>query len=385
MTAGSVAAGTPAAAASAQRDLRWQGRMVRVTSPAPSEVWAEAARSDPAAMPFHTPAWRDCVVSGAGWRDASRLYELPGGRQLILMLASRRGAGGMLPVAASWPSGWGAGGILAAGGLRPEEAALVGADLRRGQELSVAVRPGFAAAPAWQGAVPASFTIPRAVHVAQFAGSFTDFTASLGRRQRQQLRSAERHADAAGVVITSGNSPELVQALYDVYLRWIGWRARERKMPAAVAQWRGRRAEPLAKFATVAATLAGDCRIQVAWWEGRPVGAEISLFASGSAVGWRCFTDRTVPARFRLTELLVAGSLRYACETGCRYLEMGESVGRSELAGNKARMGGEQHAFAEYCFERLPLARARAAAGGQRKRAEDWIMGRSAAAREEGR
>src|SRR5205085_3075932 len=70
-------------------DMRWQGHPIRVTSPVPAGAWESVASADPSTMPFQTPAWRDCVCSGSHWRDASRLYELTGGRQLVLMAARR--------------------------------------------------------------------------------------------------------------------------------------------------------------------------------------------------------------------------------------------------------------------------------------------------------
>src|ERR1051326_6302905 len=75
-----------------QRELRWNGRPVRVTIPVPADVWARVAEQDPGTTPFQTPAWRGCVSRASGGQDASRLYETPDGRPLLLMMA-RRGAG----------------------------------------------------------------------------------------------------------------------------------------------------------------------------------------------------------------------------------------------------------------------------------------------------
>jgi hypothetical protein len=115
-------------------------------------------------------------------------------------------------------------------------------------------------------------------------------------RTRSSNRAAWRSLEQAGVVITRGNSPELVREFYQVYLQWIEWRARQRKMPAALARWRARQVEPFQKFATVASRLGADCQIWVASWDGRPVGTAINLYAGESAVGWRSFTDRSVPS-----------------------------------------------------------------------------------------
>ena len=96
------------------------------------------------------------------------------------------------------------------------------------------------------------------------------------------------------------------------------------------------------------------------WWRGGTAGPsarQSCTAAGGSAVGWRLFTDRSLPARFRLTEVLIEENLRYAC------------VGRVPLPGNGGirRQGepvGHQGALrrdeavrlAEYCYERIPLS-----------------------------
>jgi len=359
----------------AARDVRWDGHVARVTTPVPADVWEAVASADPSAMPFHTPVWRDCVCSASGWQDASRLYELPGGRQLILMMARRAALPSRLTVEASWPQGWGRGGVLAPGGVRPEEVAFICADITRGGALSTSLRPGFPVAPAWSAVDRCSFAIPRTVHVAHFDGSFENFWhASVGAKRRASIRNALRHVDRAGIVITSGNSPELVQAFYQVYLRWIEWRARQRKEPLALARWHAQRAEPLAKFGNVASRLGPGCRIWVAWCGEDPIAANMSLFAGDAAVGWRAFTDRSAPARFRLAEILTMEVMRHACESGCRYIDMGESVGRENLADVKVRLGGQEHSCDEYCFERLPLSPGRVAFQTLRGQAEDWLV-----------
>ncbi len=363
------------------RGIPLGGRAVRVISPAPAEIWEEVAAADPSATPFQWPAWRDCVCSSGKWQDASRLYELPGGRQVVLMLARRTAWPGRLAPAASWPPGWGTGGVIAPGGVRPEEVAMVRDDLAAGWNLSTAVRPGYAAAPDWALVDGSSFVIPRTVHVAEFDGSFDQYLLrSVTAKRRGILRTAQRHIERAGVVMTSGNSPELVQAFYDVYLRWIEWRAAQRHMPTALAVWKGQRAESYEKFATVASRLGPGCLIWVAWWEDRPIGAMMSLYAGKSAVGWRAFTDRsTAPARFRLFELMAVEALRHAQESGCRHIEMGESVGKSDLAEVKERLGGREMSSPEYCFQRLPVAQGRLAFQKYRGRAERWLLARTRA------
>ena len=361
------------------RELRWRGRAVRVTSPAPSRVWAEVAAADPGVMAFQTPAWRDCVVAGSRWRDASRLYETPDGRRLVLVMARRRVLPGVT-LAASWPSGWGCGGVIAPGGPSRDEIEMISADLARDRAVSLSVRPGFAAAAVWRDPPGDPFAIGRAVrvvHLDHSLGTFEEFWAkSAASRMRRAMRVARQHQADAGVTITHGNSPELLAACYRVYLNWITHRARQRHVPAPIARWQGRRAEPFSKFTAAAAALGEDCRIWVAWWEGRPVGATISLYAGRTAIGWRAFTDRSVPGRFRLFEVMALDALEHAYDSGSDYLEMGESVGREDLSRIKNRFGAEEHEFAEYCFERLPLQPGRMAGQRLRRRLEDKLLSR---------
>jgi predicted N-acyltransferase len=216
------------------------------------------------------------------------------------------------------------------------------------------------------------------VHVAYLGKSFEDYwVRSVPVKVRSNIRGARRHLERAGITITAGNTPELVRTFYGTYLDWIDWRARQRKVPLPLARSRARRAEPFAKFATVADKLGGDCHIQVAWQGTRAVGAAISLHTAGSAVGWRLYADRSLPARYRLTEVLIAESLRHACEAGCQYLEMGESGGRENLASIKSRYGGRAFPLAEYYHERIPLSPARAAFQSARKGAEDFVVART--------
>jgi Acetyltransferase (GNAT) domain len=357
--------------------MRWQGRPVRVTTPVPAEVWQSVASADPSTMPFQTSIWRDCVCAGSQWRDASRLYELPDGRRLVLM-AARRSIPGLPAVEASWPHGWGTGGVLAPGGVRPDEVDLVCADIAAQRVLSATVRPAFGAAPAWSQARHGTPAIARQVHVAYLEKPFEEYWEhAVPAKVRGNIRRAQRHLEQAGITITSGNTPELVRSFYDTYLTWIDWRARQRKVPLALARRQGRRAEPLAKFATVADKLGGGCLVQVAWQDAKAVGAAISLHTAGSAIGWRLYADRSLPARYRLTEVLIAESLRHACEAGCQYLEMGESGGKQDLASLKSRYGGQALPLAEYYYERVPLSPVRAAFSSARKRAEEFVVART--------
>lgn len=63
---------------------------VRVTSPAPRNVWNELLQADREALVFQSPAWTDALIASGGYADASRLYEFSGGRKLVLPMVRRK-------------------------------------------------------------------------------------------------------------------------------------------------------------------------------------------------------------------------------------------------------------------------------------------------------
>jgi hypothetical protein len=218
--------------------------------------------------------------------------------------------------------------------------------------------------------------VPRSVHVAHFSGDCFDgyWAKAVARKVRAAIRSSVSQQQDAGFTIAKGNTPQLVDDFYQVYLRWADWRASQRRIPRPLARWRASRLETFAKFAAVAAELGGHCHLSVAHWQGRPVGAVWCLRAGETAIGWRAYTDRTVPTRFRVFETLAAAAMRDAFEAGCRHFELGESAGQPGLAVIKERLGGREHLFAEYHFERLPLTAARLARHRVQGRAETWLL-----------
>ena len=365
------------------RDRRFtDGRHVLVTHPAPVAAWEEVLRADPTAMPFHTHRWLQSIEAATNWRDATRLYELPDGRRLILLMVRRGGVRGMPVIQASWPAGWGSGGILAPGGVRPYEVAAVVSDLA-GHAVSTRVRPAFGQTAAWANAGirvgSVCSTIHREVHLARLTGTYDDYLSTrLSKSMRSHLRRAARNQQAAGLTVESGNSPELARDFYAVYTTWLRRRATRRRIPAALALWRGRNAEPWERFLAVAENAGDDCRFSVASIAGRPVGGNVMLARGQIAVGWRAYSDHDVPGRLLISESLDMMDLEHAYERGCRYMELGESGGRQALANIKVRIGGFPHPFDEYRFERRSLTRLEAIYGASAT-ATDQLLTRTAA------
>ncbi|MEU4498693.1 GNAT family N-acetyltransferase [Streptomyces sp. NPDC023998] len=339
-------------------DVHIGGQVVQAVSPVPRATWAQVLAADPGAMAFHMPEWLDCICTVGGWQDASRLYLNGEGRQLVLPMVRRPARPGGLAVQSSFPPGWGTGGILAPGGVHPHEVDMVLADLLSDGALRTSLRPAFTTAEAWPGSAPGVVSVPRTIHVLDLDGGMDVlWTKRWSRNTRARLRSAERKAERAGLVIDSGDSPELVADFYELYLRWLERRARERHLPPAVVRNRGKRAEPLAKFQAVAASLPGVCRILVATLDGEPVAGTIVLLYGSVCVYWRGFSDMRTAGPLRVNQLLQLRSVEQACDVGCRYYEMGESGGVASLERFKANLGGRERRITEYRLERLPLTR----------------------------
>ena len=116
--------------------------LLRVTRPVPNDVWERVLASDPNALLTQSAAWLRGRCALGGHEDASRLYETPEGRLLVLPMVRRRGFGdGRLAVQSSHSEGWGIGGLLAAGGVTREDVALVVRDLATRPALQTLIRP----------------------------------------------------------------------------------------------------------------------------------------------------------------------------------------------------------------------------------------------------
>ena len=147
----------------AERNPRVHGlaehpRLRRVANGAQArQEWERAVRDRPDLAVTQLPAWLDCMF-GAGYHDATRLYESADGRRLVLPLARR----GQLPgmgMSASWPMYWEGGldngGLLSADGpVTADDVADVAQDLRRNPGLRTTVTPSIGDAAAWAAGVP---------------------------------------------------------------------------------------------------------------------------------------------------------------------------------------------------------------------------------------
>jgi hypothetical protein len=334
------------------------GRELRVVSPAPRRAWKDVLAQDESALVFQTPEWLDAVCRVAGWEDASRFYETPGGKALVLPLVRRRGVG-RPSQDASLPYNWGSAGLLAQGGLEAEDIGLVLDDLRMHGAASILVRPNSLLTGLWAEAAQQADIVRVAArsHVLDLEGGFehvwtTRFTGST----RRNVRSAEKAE--SGLTVEMDTTGRLVSVFYDIYLRWLGNRAERRHLPLWLALRLGRRRTPLRQLQVVAEALGDSCRVWVASLHGYPVAAAVSLVHGRNAVYWRGASDRASFGSARPNDLLQKLMIEDACRSGCRHYYMGESGGVASLERFKAGFGAIQHQHDEYYLERLAPVRA---------------------------
>ena len=323
-----------------------------VTSPAPREVWQEVLKADVQALVCQTPAWLDCICALGGYEDASRLYETPGGRRLVLPIVRRTGLPEALTTQASLPLGWGIGGLVASGPLEAEDVAAVFADLAGRAVLRTSLRPNPLHAEVWAAARPPGvIAVPRLAHILDLDGGFERVWA---KRFASETRTAVRKAERAGLVVECDTSGKLVPVFYDLFRLSIDRWAHQQHEPRPLARWRGRRRDPLCKFQLVAQALGAACRLWVAWRDGWPAAA-ILVLQGANASYTRGVMDKELAGPTQANVLLHQLAIEEACRAGCRYYHMGESGPSASLAQFKRRFGANAYRYNEYRLERLPI------------------------------
>jgi hypothetical protein len=327
-------------------------RAASAISPAPRDVWQALLDSDPNALVSHMPAWTDFVCAAGGYDDASRLYELPGGRRLVLPMVRRRHLPNPLADEASFPPAWGIGGLVAPGGVRLADAAAVFEDLAGRGLLRTSLRPNPVDAEAWSAVQPPQATVlPRLAHVLSLEGGFGRVWKE---RFRGTARTAVRKAERSGLSVqrdTSGTLVPVAQALFERSVR--RW-AEQQHEPEVIARWRSHRRDPQRKLELMTQALGQSCRLWVAWAQGQPAAA-IVVLQGENAHYTRGMMDIDVAGPTRANYLLHMLAIEDACAAGCRHYHMGESGFSSSLAQFKTRFGARPRLYAEYHLERLPI------------------------------
>jgi hypothetical protein len=322
------------------------------TSPAPRDAWTALVRSAEDALAFQTPQWTDCLCATGRYSDASRLYELPDGRRLLVPMVRRTGAAWPLRLQASLPYGWGFGGIVAPEPLAASDVSAVLDDLGAAGAVRVSLRPNpLSASSGAEGAPSGIRRVERRAHVVDLEGGFDQVWARFASGARRAVRKAERSALEI-TCDTSGAHVPVFHSLYSASVeRWAG----KRREPLWLARRRAALREPEEKFRRVAHHLGEACQIWVAWLDGRPAASVVVLRQGGSASYWRGAMDTAVAGRNQPNYLLHSRAIEEACRAGCRYYHMGETGESQSLAQFKSRFGARPHDYFEYRLERLPL------------------------------
>ena len=325
---------------------------IKVTSPAPRDVWQALLKVDAEALPYQNPAWLDCICEAGNYEDVSRLYETSDARQFILPLVRRRGLPDMLSLAASLPSSWGMGGLVGSENIRAEEVAAVFADLARLPFPQIIVRPNPRQGEVWAAAAPRGVTaIPRRAHVLDLEGGFDRVWEE---RFEKKTRTAVRKAERNGVIVECDTTGRLVPVFYDLLQRSFDRWSHQQHEPRFLTQLRGQNRDPLRKFQIIAKRLGEACRIWIAWVNGQPAAA-ILVMQYANVNDSRGAMDKEVSARTGANELIQKLAIEDACRAGCRYYHMGESGNSASLSHYKERFGAVAYSYAEYHIERLPI------------------------------
>jgi len=325
---------------------------VRIVTPVPRQVWAEVLAADPDPVVTQTPEWLDALCRFRGYVDASRLYEFPDGRRLVLPMAARVWAGARV-TEESWPYGWGYGGALVAGDpLTSADTAVVLADLARRPVIRAGVVPMPLSSAVWQSAAP------RIVHRVPYLTQMLDLDGGFGTVWSRRYRTeARRHVRRAGrmsldVYRDRERGAEAFAILHrEAVERW----ARQRGQPLWVARVLDRRRDDPGRLAAAVAALGDSCTVWSAYRAGEPVAVCAVLHRARHALGWLSANRRVAAQETSAAYLLSSLAIEAACADGARYFNMGESDPGSGVEQHKAQFGATAVRYHALRLERLPM------------------------------
>ncbi|RFU22380.1 GNAT family N-acetyltransferase [Geodermatophilus marinus] len=329
---------------------------VRVTSPAPREVWAEVLASDPLALPTQTPAWTDWLCGTRGFTDRSRLYEFDDGRRLVLPLVARTRAGLVLSEE-SMPYGFGYGGPLVAGcPVTGSEAEAVLADLAGRRVLRSTLTPNPLTAGVWAAtAPPGTVRVPFLCHVLDLAGGFP---AVWSTRFRPDVRRKVRRAERQPLDVRLSTGARLVETFTALNRRTVDRWAEQRGRPPWIERLVERRRDRAGQLASALPALGAAVTGWTAHLDGEPVAAYVVLRAGEQAYFWMSAMDRELAGQTQAGALLQSLAIEEACRGGARWFHLGESDPGSGVARFKAGFGAAAIRYEALRFERLPLTAA---------------------------
>ncbi|MGI9262627.1 MAG: GNAT family N-acetyltransferase [Woeseiaceae bacterium] len=323
---------------------------VRITSPAPRDIWWQLVESDPFCFAYQTPTGIDAICAAHDARDESRLYEFADGRRLLLPLYRSRRTPTMLS-ALRTPK---IGGVLASHPLQTTDVRYILTDLAGLPYLRRIVRPTALQAEQWTDADP-----PDAIrrecrsHVIELGN---DFSEVWQKKFNAQARRAVRKAEKSVLQVEQGDAKTLLTPFYGLLERSIERWANERGEPLLLARWRARKSNSVNSLRNTFGTFGNTCRIWLASVDGEPAAAIVVLFGR-NAHYTRGAMDKELAGPSRASFLLQKLAIEEACARGCRYYHMGETGTSESLARFKGHFGARLYQYPEYRFERLGLSK----------------------------
>ena len=314
-------------------------------------LWLDLHRRDDAAVASQSPEWAGAVAAAGGFRSHPQSYDFSDGSRAVLPLFTK--GLGRLCYAWSPPPAWGFGGVLADSAMTPGKLHAILAHLETLPFFGIKIRPNPLAADLWAAAARPGWTaIPRLAHVLDLAGGFD----AVRNRFRSGAGTNIRRAQKRGVEVETGNNDRLIDEFHGLlqlsFKRW----ARMQHEPLILTRLRGMHRDPRSKFAAMAAQMGDRFRLYVARIDGQPVAATLVL-AGRQAHYTRSAIDEIRAGESRATYLLQAMAIEDACRLGSTHYHMGETGLSTSLAQFKSRFGAIAVPYAEYLYERFPLAR----------------------------
>jgi len=326
----------------------------RVATPVPRALWEELLAGTPEALVSQSPAWLECLCE-MGYEDASRLYETPDGRRLVLPMVRRRGWPANRGPLESLPKGWGIGGPLSGERMLVSDAVAILADLAQQSAVITSLRPNPLDGAVWAAARPAgALVVHRLAHVLDLEGGFPQvWEKRFSSNARRHVRQAER----ASLNVKCDTKGEFLPVFEFLLRRSIDRWADMQHEPRWLAHWRLQPHNLVRRFAYLATRISGAICLWVAWQGERPAAAIIVL-RGANAHYTQGVMDKDVAGPTYANFLLHKLAIEEACQLGCRHYHMGESGNSTSLAQFKSHFGARPYHWAEYHFERLPLMRA---------------------------
>lgn len=323
-----------------------------VVCPAPREAWESACLEDPDVLPTQQPVWTDAVCANGRFVDASRLYHGDDGRRLVLPMVRQR-IGGPLGVEASMPTHWGFGGLIADGGVTAADVRRVLDDLAARRLLRQSIRPNPRHGQMYAAHAPTrSISIARRAHILDLAGDADVAFKGFAESRRRAIRKAER----SGLEVECDTTGQLLPEFFELYASSEARWAEQQHEPAALARFRTRFRDTIAKWQRIAGHLDGGCRQWVARHDGRPVASIIVLFGV-NAHYTRGAMDKERAGPLRANDLLMWHAIQAACAIDAASFHLGESGSSGSLSDYKERFGARPFDYPELRMERLPITR----------------------------